>query len=444
LVQILQVLFAENFRCWLVTRHTMDPRTGLSMIQFMDDNVSDVVLNDACNLGALDELVEGDEEVGVADLKSEKLRSEKKLRKTLRLQKTLMIAKPCIYRFEDDAYTSALLILMKPGKCSTNCLKITLVVMMIVVCLVQVVTTRSLQRSIGAHRDGRSVVGRKWQSNGFINPADAEIVCGSFSNSVAHQEDESGDMVDDWTRSPRGDTWVKDGSFLQKTICRLQSLSPTNISFYPFLVGIVAWTIAFLVEVKSVFLLWHAALVIVPTDRVSIEPDLEDQSMMYVMGLSRSLKFFVVIIGILRLSVAVYLYIVGCSMLHQTLTISDMILNSVAPVFILELDTFVSKALRLFTYDPFNSESVAIKDSPWKSSSDVTNGLGMILVVMIVAGLFECNYYFVVVDLEFSYDLFAKICPDMTTMFLGETGGGEMKYQEFVVWAKKYSSCEVC
>jgi len=121
-----------------------------------------------------------------------------------------------------------------------------------------------------------------------------------------------------------------------------------------------------------------------------------------------------------------------------------MILNSVAPVFILELDTFVSKALRLFTYDPFNSESVAIKDSPWKTSSDVTNGLGMILVVMIVAGLFVCNYYFVVVDVEISYDLFAKICPDMKTMFLGETGGGEMKYQEFVVWAKKYSSCEVC
>lgn len=339
---------------------------------------------------------------------------------------------PFIYNFEEDAYANALIMLMMPSKDkSLICLRGFLALSMFLVWIVQLMATMALWKSVQAETNSNLLSTSlivEWSQFGEssmptnIDPGAAEAVCGKYVSSVDPQYTQglSYYPLDEWTTQPQISKWSHEGPLLEQTIRRLYLLNPKEISFYAIMVGIVGWTCAFLAELKSIWLLLEATLIKLPTSRSLFAGDqtIDERHappMLYVSGLTLPLKFFAALLIIMRLSVAIFLYFVGCAFLRQHLNITDIVLNSVALVFVLELDTMVHQALNTLTSNIYSNESVAIKiDNDNPDSPDAArpgcDGLLMLLMVIIIGGLFAWNYHMVKSDLTRDFSVYASIC----------------------------------
>jgi len=284
--------------------------------------------------------------------------------------------KPNTFKFGTDAYANAFLSVVKPRRGDSNacCQCVRMLVgtgIMLFVWIMQVIITIEVwQQAYHTDQSFKFRIANIIDSSHFgsgsldtrITADAAGDICGSYREEFPQapgydptMDGPSTNFLDYWSPS---DQWSQDPvlwssdsmSKLHASIKGLYLLNFQHLAFYAYMIAVMSWTITFLVELRDD----AKFLRVVCTRRNEVEIVENDDGDPELVGIRWWHKAYAGLIGVLQISLAVFLYITGCLFLRTDLDITNLILNCVALGFILEIDTILYTGFTIFSSHVLN------------------------------------------------------------------------------------------
>jgi len=251
------------------------------------------------------------------------------------------------YVLPEDPYTNAVLEMMTPGGGRNVISAVCGIIFMLGMAVMQVGLTYAVLAE-RHHLENNEVtlvdnVVCDSQLEGVprISSGNAEAICGSYA-----PVKDGADGVFYETPAGHGwdpNLWPKDElSLLTETMSQMAVIHPTCVEFWVLFTALVAWGAAILAELVD-SMRFARVLCSLPTGY-----SLQDNSGVQLVGLHPCQKALACVIGAYRMILGVFLGYVGVRFLNSNVAVSDIILNSVALAFVLEVDTLVYKAYAHF------------------------------------------------------------------------------------------------
>jgi len=238
-----------------------------------------------------------------------------------------------------------------------------------------------------------------------IWPGKAEKICGAYLplkaglDKVFYEPPNS-----HW--DPR--QWQKnDLSLLAETMSQMTVMYPTYCEFWVLFTALVAWGAAILAELVDAM---HFARVLCS---LPAGYSLQNSNGFQLVGLHPCQKALACVIGAYRMILGVFLCHVGVRFLNSNVAVVDIILNSVALAFVLEVDTVIYKAYAHFRGGLASQQVVAMLPAQRRYFPRACKGMTTLAAICIFALVTMCLQWQMLVA---RFNTFSSIC-----LFFGPT-----------------------